>query len=148
MCPYQYNLMHIQCKCLCILSPLFTPWQILCKLSLLSPPLLSVPLGSGSLSVIKSCFVLCLGCNGGPWCGATVIQPGDGHGGGLQASIAHRCREQIGAPLISPCVPTTRGQVSLDVSQVVATCTLTSVPVSYTSASCVPKPVGARQAES
>lgn len=53
MCPYQYNLMYIQCKCLYILSPLFTQWQILYKRSLLSPPLLSVPFGSGSLSVIK-----------------------------------------------------------------------------------------------
>lgn len=45
-----------------MLSPLFTLWWILYKLSMLSPALLSVSFGNGSISVIKSFFVLLLFC--------------------------------------------------------------------------------------
>lgn len=91
------NRLCFECECLYILSPLFTQWQILCKLSLLSAPLCSVPLGSGSMSVIKSCFVQFLGCNDVPQCGSTMNLPASAGGWTRRESPGFFCARKLRA---------------------------------------------------
>lgn len=69
--------------------------------------------------------------------------PGDGPVGSLQPStIALRCREQVGANVLSPSAPAKCGQGSSDASCILAIYALASMPTSYNSTSCVSKPVG------